>query len=124
MAVKTATEQDTEMIIFGSGMDMYSWWGHMRDDFERDWKREAPNGWAWLVEYESPTEDEWIVKAVTHADVMRAVRKIANREIEGANETLVRECRNMVFNVDAADLDASDADCILQVAVLDGIFYG
>jgi hypothetical protein len=125
VAIKTATKQDTYEWIFGSGLDTYSWWHEMRPEFDYGKDGSAPDDWLMVVRFEDPgEEDEVRTASVRHADIMRAVRKIARGNVRYAGKYLAKECRNMIFDVDAVDVDAGDADCILQVAVMGAIVYG
>lgn len=120
--MRTANPQETESFIFGSGFDTYSWWHEIRA-LTHNPANDAPNNWAWKVAYEDPTTGESRTVTVGHPMIMRSVRKIMTRQVP-TYDSLVKESRNLLFNPDNADLDANDADVIMQVALFGEIVYG
>lgn len=112
--MKTATPKDTWDHTIGSGALTFSWWAGMNDTDE----------WPAILRIDDPDDEDNSVSAeVSHADVMRAARKIASGQVS-ANESIRRECRNLLVDPDDADLDAVAGDCVLQLAVLGDIVYG
>ncbi|MDH6123829.1 MULTISPECIES: hypothetical protein [unclassified Kitasatospora] len=125
--MKAATQQDTWDAIFGSGCTGYSWWRGVAASF--DMREDAPEGWSAVVRVDNPDGPGVLEFTVTHKDLMRAARKIASGKTEwpqyqGPGKETVREARNLVFNVDDADLDADSADQVPQVATLGRVIYG
>ncbi|CAM4136020.1 hypothetical protein NONI108955_11100 [Nocardia ninae] len=125
--IKAATETDSETMIFGTGFPAnWSWWVSLDRDWEypAEFPFDAPAGWMWRVTIEDPTRDgETITKEIRHKDLMAAFRKISGKDFE-ARASLKKQCRNMLLNVDEADMDAVDADAVLQVAMLGDIAFG
>lgn len=122
MAINSASQQDTYDHVFGAGIPShYEWWINFEDSFEG---YDAPDGWTVTVTYEAPDTEERLNKVISHADIMRAARKIAEGKSNVVEQSLIKQCRNLVFNVDAADLDANDADAVLQVAVMGNTYFG
>ncbi|MGW4446432.1 hypothetical protein [Streptomyces sp. NPDC004682] len=124
--IKSATQQDTEGWIFGSGCLSYSWWGKCEKvgwDYDPE-TLEAPDGWKWSIECDDPEGFTGpIVKEITHADLMRAARKLASKGFT-LRDDVRQEARNLIFNADDADFDADMADVLLQTAVLGEVVYG
>lgn len=125
--MKTATQQDTFDHIFGSGATAHSWWEEEVWSFNPT--TDAPDGWSVTLFTEDRDTGEEQKYTVTHATIMRAVRKMisGNTEWPRAGEpsqSAVREARNLIFKADDADLDADVADQVLQVAVFGHIIYG
>ncbi|WP_280430012.1 hypothetical protein [Nocardia brasiliensis] len=122
--VHAANETESESIIFGAGATVYPWWVSAESDWEYDSiSADAPAGWMWRVTIKAPYEDgDIITKEIRHKDLMAACRKISGKDFQ-ASSTLKKHCRNMAFNVDDVDMDASDADAVLQVAMLGDILW-
>lgn len=60
---------------------------------------------------------------VTLADVTAAIKKVASGSVK-VHSSYVRRMAIMVVRPDDADYDATDADIVLQVAVLGDVIYG
>lgn len=121
-----ATEQDIFGAIFGSGFDTFSWWlnyrfieGEREDDFfgPRD-------GWVVEVTVEDPDdEDNMIDKHVTAQTIKNACHKILRDK--SFRKSLRDECGHLLFDEEELDMDAVDADCVMQYVMFDGeIIYG
>ncbi|AXK86579.1 hypothetical protein SAMN05421776_1172 [Nocardia farcinica] len=123
MAIKAATPRDTDTIIFGAGIpNYYTWWKSFEPNF--DPSSEAPDDWRYTVTAEHPKDEQaTVTKEIGHTDLMRAVRVVARKD-SGHRETLRKECNNLIFNVDECDMDASDADVVLQLAVYGEVIFG
>ncbi|MBF6085185.1 hypothetical protein IU485_27815 [Nocardia cyriacigeorgica] len=121
------TQQESEQFIFGSNIPReYVWWVSFDRDWEYDSNDEAPDGWVYSVSYLDPDdedEERVLKKDIRHADLMRAARKIIDKDFV-VNPDIRKEAQLMIFNPDECDIDAGAADCILQVAVLGDIVYG
>lgn len=122
-----ATPQDSEMHIFGAGIPSYYEWWHSFDrerEHQAEFPFDAPDDWMYTVVAEDPeTDGKTIRKEIRHSNIMQAARKIIEKGFD-ANSTIKSECRNLLFDVDAADLDAVIADAVLQVAVYGDIIFG
>lgn len=126
--IKQATPTDTDMFIFGGGIPAHwSWWKYFDRNFDYvgpdSWLAVAPDHWTYTVGYESlEDEDVTLEKVINHKVILSAARKIvAEKKL---NDRIVKECSNLLFNVDEADLDAIDADAVLQVAVYGEVVFG
>ena len=100
------SEQAWEDLIVGSGFDTFSWWGEVRYSAETG----VVSG-----QVEDPAaEDEGVYLdfEVTLQEVADAASSLAKRE------TRIAE------GITMQDLDANDADSIMQECVLGDIIYG
>lgn len=121
-----ATKQDIFGAIFGSGFDQYSWWidvrlltGERGDDYF------APrDGWVVEVTVEDPEEDDASVsKELTAQDIKNACHKIMRDK--SFRKGLRDECSHLLFDEEELDMDANDADTVMQYVMFDGeIVYG
>src|SRR5690606_36736195 len=125
MAINAATPQDTESIAFGSGASTFPWWKDWEKvGWDYDEKVQAPDDWVWRVTVADPNDEGGtIVKDIRHADIMRAARKIFEKDFD-ASRSLKVASRDLTFKVDACDFDAGSAVALLQVAVLGDIVLG
>lgn len=118
--INGAGPQDTWDHVFGAGALTWDWWlasesrGVNGGDVEPDWQVTVTVG--------EPGDAE--TATVTHARLMTAARRVLRARPRYASDALVRECRNLVFEADAADFDAASGDELLQVAVLGEVVYG
>jgi hypothetical protein len=119
MEMRTASPQDTEMMIFGSGFSAYQHWGSLTPMFAHP----VPDDWEWLVEYWEINDESWKVATVTHEIVMRSVQLIAKGDVLGTPGYTVMQCRLLMFDSEEADLDSNDVDVVLQLAIFGEIRY-
>jgi hypothetical protein len=123
---RPANEQDIFSHIFGSGFDTYPWWVGVTLIFgglEADYF--APrDGWVVLVEAEDPEdEDKTVTKQVRAANVKTACHKIMRDKT--FRKSLRDECAHLLFDEWELDMDAVDADVVMQYIMFDGeIVYG
>jgi hypothetical protein len=115
--MNTATPQDTQDHILGSGALGYEWW-HAVTETGMD----TPD-WSAVITADDGDDGEAIA-TVNHSAVMKAARAIMKDKPKYASDALVRECRNLVFDADNADFDANSADELLQFIVLGEIVFG
>lgn len=88
---------------------------------------EVPDGWAYVIKAENPLADGSIEAVVNHWSLIGAMNAIANpHEPWGvdAGPSAMRESRAFLFDPGHADFDAGTADCVLQVAVYGGVYFG
>lgn len=134
------TQQQTEEVIFGAGADVYEWWRaplrfeafQMQFDYKEG--RQAPDGWAYLVFVDNPDGDGAVVTRVTHYQVMKALRAVADpkwlpsadlRGRTSPSEETRESVRAFLKDPEGStDIDANAADEVLQVATLGGVVYG
>lgn len=114
--MNSATPQDTQDHMLGSGALSWDWWRN-----EVTVNADTPD-WESVLTIEG--EDENISFTIRHSTIMRIARKIIRNKPEYASDELVRQCRNLVFNADETDFDASSADELLQVTVFGKVVYG
>lgn len=120
-----ANEQEIFDAVFGSGFGTWSWWrkaalsGSVLDD-----DYQASDGWIVEVWVEDPDdEDEVIKKLVRASDIITACTNIVTDG--GYRASFVNECSNLLYNADELDMDADDADVLMQYIMFDGeIIYG
>lgn len=125
--MRKATQQETHDHIMGSGALSYPWWTDVDCDHKLTFAmgREAPDGWEFTIEADNPTEEGTVKATVSHADIMRAIRKIIDGKAgKYVSETCRKECRKMIFDLDYVDFDADTADQVLQVAIFGEVHYG
>lgn len=116
-----ASEQEIFCAIFGSGFTTYPWWfdvsfvvGYNDDDYF-----EPHDGWAVSVSVEDPEEEGGeVIVPVTAAGIRSACRKIMHDKT--VRPTLRKECSNLLFNESELDMDADDADVVMQYVAFDG----
>lgn len=116
------TPNDTYTIFIGSGCLSYPWY---RDVVAPNEPSDGATDWVLgFTEYgdngpEGP-------HAITHKDVMRAVRKIGSKDgAELVPAEARKECHALLFQgADAADFDADAADVVLQLAAFGEVVYG
>lgn len=122
---RAATPQEVHEAIFGAGVDFVWWrqfvplwgWEHEQDD-------EVPDGWTYEVTSVHPeidNEDRFVRRIGTY-DIRTAARKIADDPEYRAS--LRDECRNLLRDAESLDLDAPDADVVLQVAMYGEVIFG
>lgn len=124
MGMPKITGQETYLMFIGSGALTWEWYSEVgvtgKDTDE--WTLSFRDG----AEYADQPEKGKQYK-ITHADVMRAVRKIADGKVGSltpGNSATVRECRALIFKgVDETDFDAASADNVLQVAAFGEVVY-
>lgn len=122
MTIKPATPQETFDHVFGSGATQYPWWlGTAAVGDFRMSDIDQPDNWQVEVTAENPDGNENVSKVVDHKLVMRAARKLSGRNT--LHVPLEHECRNLVFDADACDLDAPLADCLLQIIVYGEVVF-
>lgn len=122
MPIKTASPQDTYDHMFGSGATSYSWWLSTKTTgVDADFK--ASDDWSVEVSCDNGDEGK-TTTTVTHAAVLKAARKVLDSKPQYASETLVVECKNLIFDADEADFDAVVGDELLQLIVLGEIVFG
>lgn len=132
--INTAGPQDTWDHTFGTGALTWEWWirvdqkgiGPAGDIETPDWSVKLTGGAPGFDHEGYPpelTEGEVTVE-VTHKAVMSAARKVLKDRPRYASAALIREARNLVFNVDEADFDAASGDELLQVVVFGDVVYG
>ncbi|MFC9432743.1 hypothetical protein [Nocardia sp. NPDC057030] len=129
MAIKPATQQDTETLIFANGFpSSYLWWHSIESD---GWERadkspfHAPDGWVYVVTAENPDDENTPVeKRIDHAAIMKAARTISAKEFK-ASGAIKKAARDMQLNAEncAHEIDSTIADAVLQVAVYGAIVY-
>lgn len=103
----TAAERERLEWIMGSSGTMWSWWV----DVERHGDNpDAPDSVTFTIE--NPSGDDDIVKTVPARSIVRAFG------------TAVRTVPSMAGMPSVECLDASSADCVLQIAVLGEVVYG
>ena len=121
-----ATEQDIFSAIFGSGFDQYSWWIRTAlSEGEREGDYFDPyDGWTVCVVVMDPDdEDAGVTKIVGAADIKAACHKIMRDKT--FRKGLRDECSHLLFDEEELDMDAVDADCVMQFIMFDGeIVYG
>jgi hypothetical protein len=130
---KQATPQDTYDHVFGSGLDQWPWWRKfITRGVDRDWH--ASDEWQVDVTAENGDGGE-TTATVDHALIMKTARRVLaskGKTLRTATGVaypawsldLERQCSHLLFNVDAADLDAPCADELLQLAVLGEVVFG
>jgi hypothetical protein len=120
-----ATEQEIFDAIFGSGFGQYSWWrkialsGSVLDD-----DYQAPDGWIVNVIVDDPDDDDKAFRKLVRAsDIITACENIVT---DGTMPSrFVNECSNLIYDADELDMDAEDADTLMQYVMFDGeIIYG
>lgn len=125
--MSAATRQQTESLIFGSGFDSFRWWGACTPMFEYDRDALAPDDWTWEVYYDHHEEDPDHAPQrralTTHEHVMRALQAIADGKVRYATGNLVQECRKALEAGETAHFEPDDADSVMQVVVMGGIYY-
>lgn len=124
------TQADTEMMIFGAGAEVYSWWVKIAADFEHDADVHAPDGWTYRVWHMSADEEETVGPVVIdHETIMQAMRTIVDTMPLGYSTECFKNCARIVYaqtadDFDAVDFDAGTADEVLQVAVYGKVIFG
>ncbi|MFJ8699478.1 hypothetical protein [Streptomyces ardesiacus] len=115
------TQQDTYDHIFGSGFDMYGWWGIIRPEWDQ--REPAPHGWSVLVSVETG-DHVWRDILVTHSVILSAMRKLATGDVKYATDSVAEACRDFLNDPEDADFDAGTADEVMQMATLGEVVYG
>ena len=113
-----ATNADIWDAIFGSGCFVYSWWVSSES-------LKSGTRWEEEVSVENPYDDTPPVLRVlvNPAKIRKACTEMAADET--LRTSLRKECRNLLYNNNDLDMDAVDADCVLQYVMFDGeIVYG
>jgi hypothetical protein len=123
--MKTATPKDTWDHTIGAGGLQYAWWLECKRVKGVSDAGDAADDWEYEITADDGDDGEKTV-TVNHAAVMRAARKMASKDctIPGVGQIAKREARNLIFDADAADLDACAADEVLQVIVLGEVVFG
>lgn len=125
MTVNSATPGDTLDHAFGSGATSYSWWTatHYLNFTVDQWVAgTAPDDWEVELTAENPDGPGTVSKVVTHKTFMAAARRIVAGNPK-LNKVNTDACRDLIFDADEADIDASIGDCILQVAMFNDTPY-
>lgn len=115
MTTTTLTPAETERFsaVMGACPTYWSWWRSIEHHDGGDWDRPSDV----TLGIEDPNDEtKVIVKRVTAKQIVRALG------------TAVRTVPSMThidpYDTDNLDLDAGDADCVLQIAVLGEVVYG
>lgn len=116
------TQQDTYDHIFGSGFDLYNWWGPVRPEWDQ--REPAPHGWSVLVPVEDGETGKLRNVLVTHSVILAAMRKLATGDVKYASRSAAEACRDFLNDPEDADFDAGTADEVMQVATLGQVIYG
>ncbi len=122
--MKSATPEDTFDHTIGAGALSFEWWHGVTPVVTANGAG-VPGNWEYLITADNGMDGE-TTATLNHAAVMKAARKIANDkgDIKYLSESAKRECRNLIFNADEADLDACISDELLQFIVLGEIVFG
>ncbi|MCX4687324.1 hypothetical protein OG401_23980 [Kitasatospora purpeofusca] len=125
--IRPLTQADVWDHIIGAHGLSWDWWSECRGTDGWDYQGDAPDGWGMAVKLDNPNADGRLSFTLDARVIMRAIRKIANKGVDGPShaqpsDACVRECRALIFKGDA-DFDAATADEVLQVAVLGRIVY-
>lgn len=108
----TPAEAERFAAIMGACPDYWPWWRSMQYH-GGNWDR--PCDVTFIID-DPAAEGDVIVKRLTAKQVVRALG------------TAVRTVPSMQhidpYDTDSLDLDAGDADCVLQIAVLGDVVYG
>lgn len=116
--------KDIMVTMVESGYDSLFYWATLTH-IERD-SESYPHTIALLEddeEYETQEEaDNPTVHTLTRDMVAPAIEKIINKRLVGSE--LMHYLMRAVMDGDAGDVDATLADCILQVALLGEVVYG
>lgn len=107
----TYVEADRFSAIMGACGTMWSWWVNV-EYHGGDW--DDPSDITFTVE-DPDDERKVIVKRVTPRQIVRAL---------GTAVRTVPSMKHIDPYDEDLDLDASDADCVLQIAVLGEVVYG
>lgn len=132
--MNSASPQDTYDHMFGSGATSFDWWLKVRALNHDASALEQPEDWQVEVTADDGNDGTKTV-IVDHKLVLKTARYVlANRgrmlttarggSYPAWSHALERECSNLVFRGDEADLDAGIADELLQLAVLGEVIYG
>jgi hypothetical protein len=116
--MKSATPQDTQDHMLGSGALTWSWW------LKADVTGEDTPDWAVTLTCETGDESGTATAAISHAAVMTMARQVIRTRPQYATSETIENCRNLVFNADETDFDACSADQLLQMLVLGEIIFG
>lgn len=128
MTINTATPQDTQDQTLGAGALTFSWWTGATTT-----GADTP-GWTATLTCEDGNDGTKTV-TVDHALILKTARYVlanagkTRRTPQGSeypawSSSLERQCRNLLTERDDADLDASIADELLQLAVLGEVIFG
>lgn len=116
------SQQDSYLHIFGSGFDMYDWWGQIRPEWDQ--REDAPHGWSVLVPHQDGN-NAWRRTLVTHSVLLSAMRRIADGRVNRyVTDSAKQACRDFLRDPEDADFDANTADEVMQVACLNEIIFG
>lgn len=114
-----ATNQDLFDHIMGSGFECYEQYRRVWWDFDFD---DVPSNWTAEIEIENG--DGGVTEAYLDASRLRqAVRDIAADKCN-VGESYRERISTLLKDVDDADIDAYDADIIIQVAILGEVIFG
>lgn len=109
----TPAEAERFSAIMGACGTMWSWWRDV-EYHGGDWDR--PSDITFTIEDpEGETGEEVIVKRVSPKQIVRAL---------GTAVRTVPSMKHIDPYGEDLDLDAGDADCVLQIAVLGDVVYG
>jgi len=120
---RAATPQEVYDAIFEAGIPAsYRWWEAFVPSWGGD---EVPD--YWVVEVHATEDpdhnpDDTDVFRVSRVGIRKAAQIIAGDP--AYHPSLRNECTNLLFDAESLDLDANDADAILQVAVYGRVAFG
>jgi len=137
MSINSATPQDTLDHTIGAGATSWSWYIGTAKEYYGDWPTgDTPDDWSVTLVMENPLEDGTVRVELTHKAVMSAARYVIGnadktwqyrpegRVYMAFSGDLIRECRNLIFSADEADLDAVVADELIQVVAFRTVHFG
>jgi hypothetical protein len=127
--MSTATPQDTQDHMLGSGALSWSWWvgGTTRG-------MDTP-AWEATLTIEDPLEEGIRSAVINHEVVLATARQVVasagkmlrtpqGSEYPAWSRALEQQCWRLLTDPDDADFDASSADELLQLAVTGVVAYG
>lgn len=126
--IPKTTPEDTDTIFLGSGALSYPWYYDVELDPEPGGKEGE-----WVLQFRDGVEDpehpeRGTEHRLTHADVIKAIRKITGKGGQAAAKVgpeCARQCRTLVFKgPEDVDFDADTADQVIQVAAFGKVIYG
>ncbi|MFD8594535.1 hypothetical protein ACFV1L_06000 [Kitasatospora sp. NPDC059646] len=114
------SEQQTYAVAFLTAAGPYPWWWA----FPAEWDSEddVPNGWSVVVRVEDRAGDVRDV-AVTHAQVLDAIKRIAADEAKGITAETFELAKRFLADPEPADWDAASGDQVLQLVTLGAIVH-
>lgn len=124
------TQREVFDHVFGSGALDYPWYGSVRyqnDLAETAWKTsEECDGWEFVIAMEDPNTGEFESRLFNHSVLLQALHRAADqsRPVRYLERMTSREAQVLLEEPEHADLDASAADEILQIAAFGEVVYG